>query len=212
MRFLQQAFLGCLFLIPAMSLQADTASFVTGIEYQEIFPAQNTTAPAGQIEVVELFWYGCPHCARLEPHLKKWLKNKPDNVYFVRIPAQFNKGWAFHAAAYYTAKSLGLEDKMHEAFFSEIHEKNNRLSTIDQLAAFFKKFDVSREKFLKVFNSFAVKSKLAHARAVVKRYSARSVPTFVINGKYRTNSTMAGSREAMFKVIEELVRQEAASK
>jgi len=212
MHFLRQSFLGFLFLLPAMSLQADTASFVTGIEYQEIFPAQNTTAPAGQIEVVELFWYGCPHCGHLEPHLKAWLKKKPANVFFVRIPAQFNKGWPLHAAAYYTAVSLGLEDKMHEAFFKEIHEKKNHLSNVDQLAAFFEKFGVKREKFLKVFNSFSVKSKMAHARAVARRYGARSVPTFVINGKYRTNSTMAGSRDAMFKVIEELVKLEASQK
>jgi len=212
MSFLRQIFVCGMFMLPVMSLQADTASFVTGIEYQEIYPAQNTVAPTGQIEVVELFWYGCPHCGRLEPHLKTWLKNKPANVHFVRIPAQFNKGWPLHAAAYYTAESLGLLDKMHEAFFIEIHEKHNKLSNVDQLAVFFSKFGVEREKFLKVFNSFAIKNKLAYARAVAKRYGARSVPAFVINGKYRTNETMAGSRDAMFKVIEELVGLESSPK
>ena len=104
--------------------QADTARFVTGIEYQEIIPAQQTRAPQGMIEVVELFWYGCPHCYRLEDKgdltLKKWLKNKPDNVYFYKLPAQFNKHWEIHAAAYYTAQSLGVLDKVHMDIFKAV--------------------------------------------------------------------------------------------
>jgi thiol:disulfide interchange protein DsbA len=189
--------------------QADTSRFVTGIEYQEIIPAQQTRAPQGKIEVVELFWYGCPHCYRLEPDLQKWLKNKPDNIYFYKMPAQYNKHWEIHAAAYYTAESLGLLDKMHMAIFKEIHDKGNKLANADQLAALFLRYGVTRDKFMKVFNSFAVRSRQAHAKGMAQRYGAHSVPTFIINGKYRTNETSAGSRKDMFAVIEELVASEA---
>ena len=190
---------------------ADTSRFVTGIEFQEIIPAQQTRAPKGKVEVVELFWYGCPHCYRLEPELEKWLKTKPANIDFIRMPAQFNKSWEIHAAAYYTAETLGLIEKMHVAFFKEIHEKKKRLSSVDELAAFFLRYGVSREKFTKVFNSFAVRNRQAHAKGMGQRYGAHSVPAFVINGKYRTNETMAGSKKELFAVIEELVASEAKS-
>lgn len=196
-------------LLQATFSYADTSRFVTGIEYQEIIPAQLTRAPKGKIEVVELFWYGCPHCYRLEPALEKWRKTMPDNIDFIRMPAQFNKSWEIHAAAYYTAESLGLTEKTHMAIFKEMHEKKKKLNTVDELAAFFLNYGVSREKFTKVFNSFAVRNRQAHAKGMGQRYGAHSVPTFVINGKYRTNETMAGSKKDMFAVIEELVEAEA---
>lgn len=191
---------------------ADTAHYVTGIEYQEIIPAQHTTAPQGKIEVVELFWYGCSHCKRLEPELEKWLKTKPDNIHFVRMPAQFNKQWELHAAAYYTAQALGVVDKTHADFFKEIHDKRNTLSTPEALAAFYLRYGISKDKFMKVFNSPAIRNRQAHAKGMVQRYGAHSVPTFVINGKFRTNESMAGSKKEMFAVIEELVATEAKSK
>ncbi len=209
MRLLLRSLMAVMLFLQVAGSHADTPRFVTGIEYQEIIPAQQTRAPQGKIEVVELFWYGCPHCYRLEPELEKWLKSKPENIFYYRMPAQFNKHWEIHAAAYYTAESLGLEDKMHMDFFKEIHDKRNRLENVDQLAAFFLRYGVSRDKFLKVFNSFAVRSRQAHAKGMGQRYGARSVPTIVINGKFRTNETMAGSKKDMFAVIEELVAAEA---
>jgi len=217
MRVLKNKFLISMALFVGISLNVSAAEFVAGIEYQEVIPAQQTTAPKGKVEVVEVFWYGCSHCYRMEPSLKKWLKTKPANVHFVRMPAQFNKGWAVHAGAYYVAESLGLVDKVHEPIFKEIHgnrkpHQKSNLSTVDQLAAFFIKFGVSREKFMKIYNSFSVKSKLAHAKGMVQRYGARSVPTFIVNGKYRTNETMAGGKKEMFDVINELVAAESKTK
>jgi len=214
MRGLSRALLIGFSLLSVFSINASAAEFVAGIEYQEIIPAQQTTAPAGKVEVVELFWYGCSHCYRMEPVLEKWLKNKPANVHFVRIPAQFNKGWDIHAGAYFVAEALGIVDKIHKPIFIERHENSKRherpkLSTVDELAAFFVKYGVSREKFMKIYNSFSVKSKLAHAKGMVQRYGAHSVPVFVVNGKYRTNETMAGNKKDLFAVIEELVAAES---
>jgi thiol:disulfide interchange protein DsbA len=127
------------------------------------------------------------------------------------MPAQFNKGWEIHAAAYYTAESLGLVEKTHKAIFKEMHENKKRLSSVDELAAFFLRYGVTREKFMKVFNSFTVRNRQAHAKGMGQRYGANSVPTFIINGKYRTSETMAGSKKEMFAVIEDLVESEAQS-
>ena len=209
MKLMLRAWLLMLFFPMASSL-ADTPPYVTGIEYQEIIPAQHSSAPAGKIEVVELFWYGCSHCYRLEPKLEAWLKNKPENIHFVRMPAQFNPQWELHAGAYYTAQALGIIDKTHTDTFKEIHEKRNRLTTVDALAAFYLRYGITRDKFMKVYESPAIRNRKAHAKGMVQRYGANSVPTFIINGKYRTNETMAGSKAEMFAVIEALVAAEAS--
>jgi thiol:disulfide interchange protein DsbA len=182
---------------------------IEGIEYQRVVPAQQTTAKNGQVEVVELFWYGCPHCYRLEPDLKKWLKNKPANVVFRRIPAQMNPGWKVHARLYYVAEILGVADKLHDAIFHEVQEKNNMLSTENAMAAFFVKHGISKDKFLKVYRSIGLRTRMAHGRGMGQRYGAHSVPTLIVNGKYRTNVTMAGgTHQGLFKVINELISKE----
>jgi thiol:disulfide interchange protein DsbA len=184
--------------------------FIEGIEYQRVVPEQPTTVAKGKIEVVELFWYGCPHCYRLEPTLKKWLKNKPANVVFFRIPATFNKLWNIHAQAYITASIMGVVEKTHQAFFDSIHKLKKRLDTPQKIADFYASHGVDRKQFLSVFNSFAVKAKLARYRNLMEAYGAKSVPTIVINGKYRTTATMAGgTHEALIRVINYLVAMES---
>jgi thiol:disulfide interchange protein DsbA len=186
-----------------------TWNSIEGIEYQRVVPAQQTTAKKGQVEVVELFWYGCPHCYRLEPDLKKWLKNKPENVVFRRVPAQMNPGWIVHAKLYYVAEILGVADKLHDAIFHEIQENHNMLDKEDAMAAFFVKHGISRQQFLKVYRSIGLRTRLAHGRGMGQRYGAHSVPTLIVNGKYRTNVTNAGGTHALlFKVIDELIQKE----
>ncbi len=208
MTVLMRSALAALMMLLTTAIQADTARFVAGIEYQEILPAQQTRAPAGKIEVVEVFGYSCPHCYRLEPELKKWLQKKPANVHFFRMPAQFNQKWEILAGAYFVAESLDMIDKVHLDIFKEIHDKKNKLDSVDKMAAFFLRYGVTREKYVKVLNSFSVRSRQAHAKGMEQRYGVRSVPTIIINGKYRTSETMAGNKKDMFAVIEELVAME----
>ena len=183
--------------------------FVEGIEYQRIVPEQPTSVKKGKIEVVELFWYGCPHCYRLEPTLKKWLQNKPANVVFIRIPATFNKLWDMHAQAYITASIMGVAEKTHQAFFDTIHKLKKHLDTPDKIADFYASHGVDRKQFLSVFQSFAVKAKLSRYRSLMESYGAKSVPTIIINGKYRTTATMAGgTHEALIRVMNYLVAKE----
>jgi len=192
-----------------LPLTVQSASIVEGFEYKRIVPAQQTQVPAGKIEVVELFWYGCPHCYRFEPSLQKWLKDKPDDVVFRRIPAQMNPGWVIHAQAFYTAEALGVADKMHHKIFDAMHKSKRKLKTTDEIAALFVENGISREKFDKAFNSFGVKTKMANARGMVQRYGAHSVPTIIINGKYRSDATMAGgTHQDLINVVNFLINKE----
>ena len=182
-----------------------------GFDYKVVSPAQPTITK-NKIEVVELFWYGCPHCFHFEPDLNKWLTKKPDNVAFYRIPAVFNPTWALHARAFYTAKSLGLFDngktEFHETMFDEIHKKKKHLHKKKDIQKIFSRLGVSKEDFENTFDSFAVNTKVNRAAALSKRYQLDGVPTLIVNGKYRTDGPMAGGRKGMLKVLDFLIKKE----
>ena len=182
-----------------------------GIEYKLVSPPQPTITRE-KIEVVELFWYGCPHCFHFEPDLKKWLKTKPKNVVFYRIPAVFNERWGIHARAFYAAEALGILDKIHEPLFEEIHKNKKKLNSVKEIKAFFARHGVSVEDFNNVFNSFAVDAKVRRAKDLSKRYGLDGVPTLIVNGKYRTDGPMAGGRNGMLKVLDFLIKKESKKK
>lgn len=198
-------------LLSALLSNIATAAIDEGIEYKLITPAQPTITK-NKIEVVELFWYGCPHCFHFEPDLEEWLKNKPDNVVFYRIPAVFNLSWALHARAFYAAKALGLfeggKTDFHKAFFDEIHKNKKRLNTKKSIQAFFARFSISAEDFNNTFDSFAVNTKVNRATTLSKRYQVEGVPTLIVNGKYRTDGPMGGGRKGMLKVLDFLIKKE----
>ena len=185
-----------------------TATFTEGKEYKLIKPPQATTT-GDKVEVVELFWYGCPHCYSFEPFVKKWLPNKPANVEFVRLPAVLNPRWEVHARAFYTAQALGVEDKIHTALFDAMHKDKKRFNDEAALADFFVEQGVDREAFKKTFDSFSVVTKVNRARALTRRYGISGVPSVVINGKYRTSAQDAGSYPNILKVVDFLAAREA---
>jgi thiol:disulfide interchange protein DsbA len=179
--------------------------------YETITPAQPTHDPA-KIEVIEFFWYGCPHCYDFEPMLNKWKENLPANVEFIRIPAAFNDTWTKHAKAYYTAEALGVVDKIHADFFDAVQNKKEELETEEQLAKFFVAHGVKEADFHEAFNSFPVDAKIRQAPAMATRYGITGVPAIIINGKYKTNGKMAGSHEKMIEVMNQLIQQESGKK
>lgn len=201
-----------LILLAALGSNVAFASIDEGIEYKRVTPALPTITK-DKIEVVELFWYGCPHCYRFEPYLKRWLATKPDNVVFYRIHAVFNPVWEGHARIFYTAKSLGLidegKDDFHEVIFEEIHKKKNNLRRKKDIQALFMRFGVSKEDFNDTYNSFAVNTKVNRAKSLSKRYQLDGVPTIIINGKYRTDGPMAGGRKKMIKLMDFLIEKES---
>ena len=184
------------------------ATYNAGEHYEIISPAQPTSSK-DKIEVVEMFWYGCPHCFRLEPFVERWLKKKPANVKFVRMPGIFRPSWEIHARAYYTAEILGVVDKVHRPMFDAIHEMKQRMNTEASILALFVKHGVSEKDFKRVFRSFAVETKLRRAKDMGTRYQARGVPALIVNGKYRTSGHAAGSNSKVFKVVNQLIKMES---
>ena len=193
---------------------AQAADYVAGKNYLVLPTEQPTSAGPGEVEVIEFFWYGCNHCFALEPHVRDWLESKPSNVKFVRIPAVLNRGWDVTAQAYYTAEALDVVEQVHDAIFNAIHvDRRMRVAVNkDLLAELFEEHaGISAEDFDKAWNSFPVASKLKRAELMGRRYRLTGVPAVVVNGKYATDASKAGSYGQVFNVVDFLVRKEMAA-
>lgn len=179
--------------------------------YETLSPAQ-PTQNQDKIEIIEFFWYGCPHCYTLEPLMKKWIKSLPDNVEFIRQPAVFSAVWEKHAKAYYVAEALDVVDKVHDNFFDAVQNKKQKLTSEDDLAKFFVANGVDETKFRDTFNSFLIDTKVRQAKTMGPRYGITGVPAIIINGKYKTTGPIAGSHEKMIEVMNQLIEQESKAK
>lgn len=168
------------------------------------------TETGDQVEVLELFWYGCPHCYDLEPAINSWIASLPEGTKFRRMPAIFgNPLWEMHARAFYTAEALGVLDRVHEPMFDAIHKHRNRLDNEAAIAELFAQYGVDPAKFKSTFNSsLYVDSKVRRAKTLSKAYGINGVPALVINGKYRTGADAAGGEKEMFEVADYLIARE----
>jgi thiol:disulfide interchange protein DsbA len=186
------------------------AGYDEGIEYKKLAAPLVTTKP-GQVEVMEMFWYGCPHCYRFEPKLQAWLKTKPANVVFVRVPAVFNPRWKFHAKVYYTAQVLGVEKKMTPIIFDAIHIGHKQLASVNEVRSLFEANGVSGADFDKAFNSFAVDADVRRAIDLSRRSGIDGVPSIIVNGIYMTTGSLAGGNAGMLQVTDYLIKKESAN-
>jgi thiol:disulfide interchange protein DsbA len=188
-----------------------------GVNYKRLVPAQPTEVPAGQVEVLEFFWYACPHCYAIDPSIESWLKTKPAYVSFSRVPVMWNEGHRSLARLYYTLQSLGKLDQLHGDVFREIHVKGDPLVASDPNNAtesermqltFARKFGISEDDFKKAYHSFAVDTALQRADELEQRYRIDGVPTFVVNGKYIADVQSAGGPERLLTLVADLAAQE----
>lgn len=168
-------------------------------------------AVPGKIEVVELFWYGCPHCYKFEPVINPWAEKLPVDVNFRRIPAMFGGPWDAHGQMFLTLESMGVEHKVHAAVFKAIQEEHKKLTAPDEMAEFLATQGVDKDKFLATFNSFAIKGQVVQARELAKKYGITGVPTMVVNGKYRFDIGSAGGAQQALQLADKLVDQERAA-
>jgi thiol:disulfide interchange protein DsbA len=209
----RRPFLSAAFVCLAATLFAGAAlgqDFDEGIDYRVIAdPAR--AEPGEDVEVLELFWYGCPHCYHLEPSIKAWLETKPDGVSFRRMPAAASPRWVPHAKAYYAAEQLGVLDKLHEPLFKALHDERRRVLTDEQIIAFAAEQGIDEEKFRAAYNSFPVDMQVRKSGELVRRYNIDGVPAVVVNGKYVTSATQTGGNARMFQVIDYLAAKEAAA-
>ncbi len=195
-------------LAAAVLLPAAARAFDEGIDYKTL-SSEQATESGDKVEVLELFWYGCPHCFHLEPVIKNWLTSKPEYVVFRRMPAVLGGSWANHARAFYAAEAMGVMERLHEPFFAALHEEKQRLYSPDDIADWFEKHGVHRDEFLKAFHSFIVDMKVRRAQQYGNRIALDGVPAFVVNGKYITSPSMtAGAKRAM-EVVDFLAAKEA---
>lgn len=185
--------------------------YQTSARYEPIIPEQPTQT-GEKIEVVELFWYGCPHCYHFEPHVQNWLKQKPEYVTFRRIPAIFRESWMPHARAYFALEQMDKVEDGHSLIFNAMHRDKKRLNTREQIADLLDAGGINRELFLQQYDSFTTESKVRQAALMTRRYGIRGVPAVIIQGKYRTSGSIAGSFENAIKVINELVDKEHKGK
>src|SRR5438105_8866745 len=198
MRKVAKLFFAVLFALPlAAAAQQQFA-------YSEVNPPQPVDAK-GKIEVVEFFWYGCPHCYNLEPHIEAWLKNLPPDVEFRRIPAVFNQRWAHDAAIFYTFEVLGVLPKLHRPFFEAIHRDHLRSDDQQAMTEWLQKHGVEPKKFFDTMKSFGVQSKTRRAAQLSVAYKIDGTPAMAVQGRYTVSADQGGSREGMLDTVSYLV-------
>lgn len=195
--------------------QLPSGKWVAGVNYRPLVPAQPTDAPPGKVEVVEVFWYGCPHCYALDPYIESWRKSKPAWIEFHRVPVTWQPVHQSHARLFYTFEALGKEDAVHNAVFAEMHDKKNYMymqgdekETLASQAAFAKAHGISESDFTAAWNSFTVQTDMQKADELVRRYHVDGVPLLVVNGKYVTDVNMAGSPDKVMKIVDDLATSE----
>ncbi|MDQ1315535.1 MAG: Thiol:disulfide interchange protein [Pseudomonadota bacterium] len=175
-----------------------------GHEYTRLNNPQ-PVATGGKVEVLEFFWYRCPHCYQLEPSLETWLKTLPRDAQVRRVPAVFREDWMPGARLYYTLEQMGLTDTLHSKVFDAYHVENINLNDPAVLGGWIAKQGVDRKKFEGIYNSFSTQSKASQGARLATTYGITGVPAFIIDGKFTTSVSMAGSVPRLYEVLDQLI-------
>lgn len=206
---MRKILLSMVLLLTATGVFAET-NFVTqfseGKDYKAVTPQETSTKD--KIEVLEFFWYGCPHCYTFDPFVSKWTETKPANVVFIRVPTVFRPDWKVHARTYYALEELGSLEKLHTKIFEEIHKNKKHLSTVDAMTDFLVAQGVDKKAFTEAYNSFSVDTSMRNAIKLQTAFHIEGVPTVIINGKYATSGSMAGTYERVLEVVNYLIEKE----
>jgi len=190
------------------SARAQGGPPVEGKDYVKLGTPLPATS-SGKIEVVEFFWYGCPHCSAFEPTLDAWSKKLPADVSFRRIPVAFrDEPYVAHQRIYFALDEMKLTDTMHRKVFAAIHVDHLRLDKPADIAAFMTRNGVDGNKFLEFYNGFSVQTKARQASQMAQAYKLDGVPAIGIQGKYFTSASMTGSHERALAVTDYLIQKE----
>jgi protein dithiol oxidoreductase (disulfide-forming) len=193
--------------------QLPAGRWTAGTHYTPLVPAQPTSVSAGEVEVVEVFWYGCPHCYALEPYLESWDKKNADYIKLVKVPVIWSPGHRAHARLYYALEALGRRD-LHKKVFQTIHDQRNMLMANSEQEtqrlhlAFARANGLDEKQFLGAYNSFSVNSNLQRAERLTNSYRVASVPIMVVAGKYVTDIEKAGGHEQLTQMLGDLAASE----
>jgi protein dithiol oxidoreductase (disulfide-forming) len=207
--------LGILFLslgVVAGAAQATPAAPAVNKDYTVLPNAQPTDVPAGKIEVIEFFWYGCPHCNEFNPYLESWIKKQGPDVVFKRVPVAFRDDFIPHSKMYHALDALGLAQKLTPVVFNEIHVKKDYLLTPEAQAKFLATQGVDPKKYMDAYNSFSTQSAIQRDAKMIDDYKIEGVPTLAVQGKYETGPAATNSLPGTLQVLDYLVAQIRAKK
>ena len=181
-----------------------------GFDYR-ILPIAQPLESKSKVEVIEFFWYGCPHCYDFEPELSSWVKRQPKDVIFRRVPVAFRDDFMPHSQLFYALEAMGKGDTLNEKVMYAIHKESKRLLTEPEIADWVASQGIDRNTFLATYRSFAVVSKARTAKQLTEAYRIDGVPTIVMQGKYVTSPSIAGTKAkaiAVMDYLEEKIRKD----
>lgn len=192
MRFLKHVLAALTIGLMAAGAQAAPDNPQNGVDYRTLEKPQQTDS-GKKVEVTEFFWYSCPHCNALEPDLAAWVKKQGDNIVFKRVPVAFRDSMVPQQKLYYTLEAMGKLDELHAKVFNVIHVQRKRTDTDAEIAEFIAKNGIDKQKFLDVYNSFGVQSKVKRATQLAQAYQIDGVPLLAIDGRYLTSPSIVSA-------------------
>jgi thiol:disulfide interchange protein DsbA len=175
---------------------------VAGTDYMVLDKRASVEAPAGKIEVVEFFWYSCPHCNAFEPTLNAWIKAAPKDLAVRRVPVAFRDDFVPQQRLYYALEAMGLLDKLHGQVFAAIHVEKQKLARGDEIGEWVGKHGVDKVKFMEQYNSFSVSTKATRGAQLQNAYRVEGVPALGVAGRFYTDGSLARSMERALQVAE----------
>ena len=186
---------------------AQAEEYVAGRHY-EILDSPSVTRDPSKVEVVEVFWFGCNHCFALESYILPWKKTLPKDVDYWKSHATWNPTLKIHARLFYSAKALGIEDKIVPGAFTAIQREGRFLTGNSELEYFFRGFGVEKEKYFSVSNSFGVNNAVKQADNRMRQWTITGVPTLIVNGKYKVSGTREVGTDRLLDVVDFLIEKE----
>jgi thiol:disulfide interchange protein DsbA len=198
-------------LIPS-AVHAQAKKPEAGTDYMLVDPRAPVDAPAGKIEVVEFFWYACPHCNAFEPTLEAWVKKLPKDVAFRRVPVAFRDDFVPQQRLYFALETMGLLDTLHAKVFAAIHVEKLNLTRGDAITDWVVKQGVDKAKFLEQYNSFTTATKASRSTQLQNAYKVEGVPALGVAGRFYTDGSLARSMERALQVVESLVTGQRGGK
>jgi thiol:disulfide interchange protein DsbA len=192
-----------LMIVAMLAVAAGGIARAENLPYATLSPPQPTES--GKIEVIEFFWYGCPHCYHLEPEVNAWAKSLPPDVVFKRVPAYPSEAWGDAARIFYTLQAMNLLDKYHDKVFDAIHKDNVNLVNKKIRDDWLTKNGIDKDKFDGMWKSFTVASDMQRDKQMTMNYKVDGVPRLVVGGKYYTSGELAGGPEKIFPTVDEMI-------
>lgn len=202
-------FIAVMLLVTPILVQGAT-EIKEGVHYHVVVP-ELPGAEGNRIQVIEFFWYGCSHCYAFEPHLEKWLEQKPEDVDFIRVPAMFDRPEVIlHAKVFYALNLIGADPSIHSKIFHAMNEANSRLRTEKKMEEFLQAKGIDMEKFREAMKSFAVGNSIRRAAILAENYGIHGVPELAVDGKYRISGLEGGLMiEALNQLVDKVRKDKA---